>query len=176
MATVANPSTDADVAASFQFLRTLIAGYGPRDFAVRAWDGSMLDADAGQPTRFTIVLQHRGAIRKMFWPPNGYSLPEAYVYDDIDILGDINAFFRLANHMLALGRGERVGPVRAAALGHLIGRQAGVRERGGGGRVRHGSAFSVAARAAPTARVLAAGGAGGAGEFAPERRILRRPR
>ena len=115
MSTRANPSADAAVAASFQFLQNLIAGYGPRDFAVRAWDGTVLEADAGQPTHFTIVLQHRGAIRKMFWPPNGYALPEAYVYDDIDILGDIHAFFRLANHLreLSLGLWKRLKLAKA---------------------------------------------------------------
>src|SRR5712671_4587689 len=58
MSTVMSPGADPAVRASLGFLEKLVAGYGPRDFAVRAWDGSTLEADAGQTTRFTIVLQH----------------------------------------------------------------------------------------------------------------------
>lgn len=97
MSTVA--STDSDVTASFGVLQKLLTSYGPLDFTVRAWDGSTLEPDAGQPAKFTIVLQHRGAVRRMFWPPNGYSMAEAYVYDDVDIQGDIHAFFRFGNYL-----------------------------------------------------------------------------
>ena len=115
MSTVANSAADAAAGSSLSFLENLTAGYGPRDFAIRAWDGDCLDPHPGQPTRFTIVLQHPGGIRRMFWPPNGYSLPEAYVYNDIDILGDIHAFFRLANHLreLSLGLWQKLKLARA---------------------------------------------------------------
>ena len=100
MSTVAPPSRDAAASASFAFLQNLLKGYGPRDFAIRAWDGSLLEAEA--PAKFTLVLQHPGAIRRMFWPPNNYSTGEAYIYDDFDIHGDIHSFFRLANHLREL--------------------------------------------------------------------------
>ena len=41
-----------------------------------------------------------GALRSMFWPPNEISLAEAYVYDDFDIDGGIEAVFGLADHLL----------------------------------------------------------------------------
>ncbi len=115
MSTVAKSAADAAAGPSLSVLENLTAGYGPRDFAIRAWDGSSLDAHPGQPARFTIVLQHPGAIRRMFWPPNGYSLPEAYVYNDIDIVGDIHAFFRLANYLreLSLGLWQKLKLARA---------------------------------------------------------------
>jgi cyclopropane-fatty-acyl-phospholipid synthase len=93
---------DLAVQASFDFLRDLLSGYGPRDFAVRAWDGAVWEADVGQPTHFTVVLQHPGAVRKMFWPPSKYRLGEAYIYDDIDIEGDIHAFFTFINYLREL--------------------------------------------------------------------------
>src|SRR5262245_42896243 len=96
---------DAAVQASFDFLRDLLSGYGPRDFAVRAWDGTVWEPDAGQPARFTVVLQHPGAVRKMFWPPSKYRLAEAYIYDDIDIEGDILAFFTFINYLRELRPG-----------------------------------------------------------------------
>src|SRR5215469_13704931 len=92
-------SKDHAVLASFDFLAEVLAGYGARDFAVRAWEGTVWEADAGQPTRFTLVLQHPGAIRKMFWPPRPYTLGEAYIYEDIDIEGDLHAFFRVLTHL-----------------------------------------------------------------------------
>src|SRR5262249_37313344 len=93
---------DAAVQASFDFLGDLLSGYGPRDFAVRAWDGTVWEADVGQPTHFTVVLQHPGAVRKMFWPPSKYGLAEAYISDDIDLEGDISAFFPLINYLREL--------------------------------------------------------------------------
>jgi cyclopropane-fatty-acyl-phospholipid synthase len=96
---------DPAVQSGVDFLGDLLKHYGPRDFAVRAWDGSILEPDAGQPTRFTLVLQHPGAVRKMFWPPSKYTLAEAYIYDDIDIEGDILAFFRLINYLRELRSG-----------------------------------------------------------------------
>ncbi len=102
-------SKDPAVLASFAFLGELLAGYGSRDFAVRAWDGTVWEADAGQPTRFTLVLQHPGAVRKMFWPPRPYTLGEAYIYNDIDIEGDIHAFFALTGYLYKLRSGLGLG-------------------------------------------------------------------
>ena len=102
-------SKDHAVLASFDFLAEVLAGYGSRDFAVRAWDGTLWEADAGQPARFTLVLRHPGAVRKMFWPPRPYTLGEAYIYDDIDIEGDIHAFFDLTGYLYALRSGLGLG-------------------------------------------------------------------
>jgi cyclopropane-fatty-acyl-phospholipid synthase len=136
MSTIVAATKEPAVQASFDFLRDLFAGYGPRDFAVRAWDGSIWEPDAGQPARFTVVLQHPGAVRKMFWPPSKYTLAEAYIYDDIDIEGDFHAFFtliaylrgmkpslfrrlRYATRLLSLPGGERprVGRTKAKLSG-----------------------------------------------------------
>lgn len=62
---------------------------------LRLWSGE----EWGPPdARATLVLQHPGAFRAMLLPPTDLSAGEAYVYDDIDIEGDI-AF------MLEFGRG-----------------------------------------------------------------------
>jgi cyclopropane-fatty-acyl-phospholipid synthase len=100
-------SKDSAVRASFDFLGEVLAGYGPRDFAVRAWEGTVWEPDAGQPARFTLVLQHPGAVRKMFWPPRPYTLGEAYIYDDIDIEGDIHAFFAVLSYLYEMRPGLR---------------------------------------------------------------------
>src|SRR5262245_21409868 len=74
------------------FLKELFSGAAPRDFAVRFSDGSTWEAEPGQPTRFTIVLKHPGAVRNMFWPPNIISVAEAYLFDDFDVEGDMLAY------------------------------------------------------------------------------------
>jgi cyclopropane-fatty-acyl-phospholipid synthase len=92
-------SLDSAVAPSMTFLKFLFEGYGPRDFAIRFWDGSILDPEAGQPARFTLVLKHAGSVRQMFWPFNKANVGEAYIYDDFDIEGDIQAFIELTVHL-----------------------------------------------------------------------------
>lgn len=59
---------------------------GPPHIGMRAWDGTEFGAaDAGT----TIVLQHPGALRAMFLPPSDLTAGEAYVFDDVDIEGDM---------------------------------------------------------------------------------------
>jgi len=64
------------------------------------WDGTVWEAEPGQPTRFMLVLKHPGALRKMFWPPGELALAEAYIYDDFDIEGRILDVFPLADYLL----------------------------------------------------------------------------
>jgi cyclopropane-fatty-acyl-phospholipid synthase len=90
---------DVPVESSRAFLESLFVAYGPRDFAVRFWDGSTWDADTESP-RFTLVLKHPGALRAMFWPPNELSVAEAYLHDDYDIEGDIEACLPVADYLL----------------------------------------------------------------------------
>lgn len=101
MATQPALSPDRTVATSLAILQRLVGNYRPRDFAVRFWDGTTWDQDAGQPANFTIVLRHPGALRKMFTPPNALSFPEAYVFDDFDVEGDFLAFFGFIRHLIA---------------------------------------------------------------------------
>jgi cyclopropane-fatty-acyl-phospholipid synthase len=88
--------------ASTEFLEALLGDYPNRDFQVRLWDGTTWGA-AQQP-RFTLVLKHPGALRAMFSCPSELTLGEAYVYDDFDIEGDIEAVFHLADYMLGQER------------------------------------------------------------------------
>ena len=98
-------ATTADIAPSvrdsLKLWNDITAGYAPRDFAVRFWDGTTVGPDAGQPERFTLVLEHAGALRQMFWPFNKVGLGEAYIYGDIDIEGDLYAFMTLLKFLIA---------------------------------------------------------------------------
>ena len=85
---------------TMSLLHDLFDTYHPRNFAVRLWDGTTWEPEAGQPVRFTLVLQHPGALRSMFLPPTDLNLGEAYIYNDFDIEGDLEAVAPVAYHFI----------------------------------------------------------------------------
>ena len=87
---------------SAEFLDALLADYPRRDFQVRLWDGTTCGTE--REPRFTLVLKHPGALRAMFLSPSELSLGEAYICDDFDIEGDIEAAFGLADYLLGQER------------------------------------------------------------------------
>lgn len=84
-------TTDPNVARAASLLGRLFPP--PRAFGVRLWDETQL-VDVAHPV-FTLVLNHSGALRRMFTPPVELSLGEAFMYGDFDIEGDIFAAFSL---------------------------------------------------------------------------------
>jgi cyclopropane-fatty-acyl-phospholipid synthase len=89
-------------AACTEFLDALLGEYPRRDFQVRFWDGTVWGAET-QP-RFTLVLKYPGALREMFSSPSELTLGEAYIYNDFDIEGDIEAALDLSDYLLAQER------------------------------------------------------------------------
>jgi cyclopropane-fatty-acyl-phospholipid synthase len=104
------------VAVSIDFLEHLLADYGKRDFRVRFWDGSSWGITSA--ARFTIVLNHPGALRTMFLSGSEVSIGEAYIYKDFDIEGDLEAAFELSDYLLA----QESGLARRLHLGAILGR------------------------------------------------------
>jgi len=92
-------TADPHVRAALELVQAMLADFSPRNFAIRFWDGSLWEEEAGQPRRFTLVLNHAGALRKMFMPPTELNLGEAFIFGDFDVEGDLQA---------ALAIGERV--------------------------------------------------------------------
>ena len=87
---------------SAEFLDALLKNYPKRDFQVRLWDHTIWGT--GQHPRYTLVVKHPGTLRSMFSAPNELNLGEAYIYDDFDIEGDIEAAFDLATYLLGQER------------------------------------------------------------------------
>jgi len=98
MATDQLLATTSSIEISRSILARIAEGYTPRDFAVRFWDGSTWGSETAEPL-FTLVLNHPGSIRKMFWPPDGAAFIEAYIYDDFEVEGDMLAFLRFGRHL-----------------------------------------------------------------------------
>ncbi len=107
-------------------LKALLAGYHSRGCAIRLWDGTVWEAEPGDATKFTIVLKHADALCKMVAPPRDLALAEAYVRDDFDIEGDIEAALALGEHLYALpwntkalwGLFWQLGPLSLLRLRH----------------------------------------------------------
>jgi cyclopropane-fatty-acyl-phospholipid synthase len=83
-----------------------------RAFDVRYWDGSV-ERGSARPPRFTVVIARPGALRRMLLPPSELSLAEGFISGDVDIEGELEATFRLADRV-----GERIR--RPATLARLI--------------------------------------------------------
>ena len=95
------PHTTPDQAAglSLQLLESITADYPRRDFAVRLWNGDTWGNSASP--RFTLVLKHAGALRRMLLGANQVTLGEAYIYDDFDVEGDLQAAFEFGDYLVA---------------------------------------------------------------------------
>lgn len=85
---------------ALSFMYSLLGTYHPRDFAVRFWDGTLWEAEPGEPTHFTLVIRNPCALRSMFWMPNEVRLGKAYICDDLDIEGNIEAIFNVGDHLI----------------------------------------------------------------------------
>ena len=73
--------------------RVLAAIFGTvanRSFAVEFWDGTVDVPEHTRP-RFTLVLRRPGALRRMLVPPSELSVAHAYMFDDVDYLGDLES-------------------------------------------------------------------------------------
>jgi len=103
-------ATDRAVTSTLAFLAELLADYYPRDFAVRLWDGTTWGAEPGYPANYTLVIRHPGSLRRMFLNSSERSLGEAFIRNDFDIEGELDAAFRMADYLLArrLGPAERL--------------------------------------------------------------------
>jgi cyclopropane-fatty-acyl-phospholipid synthase len=95
-------------------LERVFASYDGGDFAVRLWDGTTWPEGGVSSPMFTLVLNHVGALRRMFLPPTDLNLGEAYIYGDFDVEGDLIAAFPIAEHLqgLGLGVGGKLGLAR----------------------------------------------------------------
>ncbi|HVO64271.1 MAG TPA: cyclopropane-fatty-acyl-phospholipid synthase family protein [Terriglobales bacterium] len=104
------------VSVSIDFLEHLFVDSRARNFRVRFWDGNYWGASS--TSRFTLVLNHPGALRAMFMSPSELSIGEAYIYQDFDVEGDLEAAFELSDYLLSQERGL----AQRLHLGTLLGR------------------------------------------------------
>lgn len=87
---------------SLALLEDLFGSSSRYNFAVRLWDETTWKPEAAnaEPARFTLILQHPGALRNMFLPPNELNLFEAYIYNDFDVEGDIESLLAMLDQFI----------------------------------------------------------------------------
>jgi cyclopropane-fatty-acyl-phospholipid synthase len=109
------PADAAAVDAARAALAALFGEPARRRFAVRFWDGSV-DAPDGATPAFTLVVRHEGALRRAFVPPSEMALVEAYLHDDLDVEGELEAAATLSDDVAAALR----SPVAVARLARTL--------------------------------------------------------
>lgn len=101
MGTPVSKPADRGAARTARFVERLIRDIYPRDFAVELWGGTRLPPDASQFHRFTWKINNPDVLKAVFSSPNRQlALGEAYIRGDFDIIGDIEAVFPLAEHLI----------------------------------------------------------------------------
>ena len=105
-------------------LNGLFGKAGELPVGVQLWDGTRWPDARERPV--TLVIKHSGALGAMFRAGTELALAEAYLYDDFDILGDLEAVFTLNDALSAATDGWRK-KLAAAALIRQLPRSAGDR-------------------------------------------------
>lgn len=96
-----SPHTESgDTAQARIILNRLFQDYNGA-FAVRLWNGSMIEIGEGTPA-FTVCLEQATALRNMVWFNDPKHLAEAYFAGDIEVLGDFHAAMQLREYFEAL--------------------------------------------------------------------------
>ena len=83
-----------------RFLDELLRNYPKDDLRVCFWDGGTWGSAS---PACTLVLNHPGTLRRLCTDPSELRLGEAYIYGDVDIKGDIETVFELADYFLDFG-------------------------------------------------------------------------
>ena len=79
-------------------LNEIFDGCSLEKVGVQLWDGSTWPDE--RPRDATLALKHPEALGRMFLPGTEVGLAEAYLYNDFDIEGDIEAAFEIADLLL----------------------------------------------------------------------------
>lgn len=93
--------------ANTEILEELFGRSPLQHVAFRLWDGSRWPDE--RPRAATLVLRHPGALRRMFGQGTEKALAEAYLHDDFEVEGDIEAAFELADALAARDEGWLTG-------------------------------------------------------------------
>jgi cyclopropane-fatty-acyl-phospholipid synthase len=76
---------------SLEILSRLFGAEPPRTVSCRLWDGTRWPESAPDDVAATVVLNHPGALRRMFLPPTERAVGEAFIRGDFEIEGDLEA-------------------------------------------------------------------------------------
>jgi cyclopropane-fatty-acyl-phospholipid synthase len=99
---------------TLRILAELVGSQPLRQLRIRLWDGSFWPDDGTRPA--TLVLKHPGSLREMLLPGSELALAEAYLHDDFNVEGDVEAAFELGEIL----RNQTRGWSQKLKIGHLL--------------------------------------------------------
>lgn len=97
--------TDSAAELTLALLQDLFTDELRHRIGVRLWDSTQWPDETPHPA--TLVLNHPGALRSMLLPGTEVGLGEAYLYNDFDVEGDLEAIFGLADDLAPDGGAMR---------------------------------------------------------------------
>jgi len=93
-------SASTNIRSAIGFFEELFQTCDAPNVAVRFWDGSVWRLRAEQRTDATLILRHPESLSRMLRWPVQLAIGEAYIYDDIDVLGSLETLLPLADHLM----------------------------------------------------------------------------
>ncbi|HKT33921.1 MAG TPA: cyclopropane-fatty-acyl-phospholipid synthase family protein [Nitrospira sp.] len=89
-----------NIRSAIGFFEDLFRGCDTSNIAVRFWDGSVWRLRSDRPTDATLILRHPDSLSRMLRWPVQLAIGEAYIYDDIDVLGSLETLLPLADRLI----------------------------------------------------------------------------
>lgn len=87
---------------SLESISSALSNHPKQDFEIRLWDGTVWGCTDNP--KFTLVIKDPIALRHMLLSPSELTLGEAYIFDELDIEGDIEAAIELGDYLISSGR------------------------------------------------------------------------
>jgi len=93
-------SDSSNIRSAIGFFEELFRGCDTPNIAVRLWDGSVWRLRSDERTDATLVLRHPESLSRLLRWPVQLAIGEAYIYDDIDVLGSLDTLVPVADHLM----------------------------------------------------------------------------
>jgi cyclopropane-fatty-acyl-phospholipid synthase len=102
--------------AARSLLQAVMARLGPREFAVRLWDGEQWPPEPDGPADFKLVFHTPNVVHSMFSDVSSLSLGEAYIYGHLDVEGSLSDVFESGDRLMAI----QYSPAEKLRLARLL--------------------------------------------------------
>jgi len=104
---------------SIESISSVLVNYPKQDFQIRLWDGT--GWGCAENPKFSIIIKDPIALRHMLLAPSELTLGESYVFDELDIRGDIEAAIELGDYLISRDRVPASTPLLTKLLTFPVG-------------------------------------------------------